>query len=414
MAEMTAFETLRAKFPNKSDAELRAALASAADRKKARSPTNVTISIQPDAAQRPASAGPAAASRSDTMNVSKPERLAAVRAAAARSPMPKAHNATPKTANRKHYTGRELQDIMLPGRRNSLFVFRVAKIGTFRTFVEALLTLVIYSGVSCAVMMRLEPNWTFVDALYFAMATMSTVGYGDLSPSNTAAQVVAAIMIVVGVAWVFSQIAGAITVVTAPITAKGRQLLEVAFPQQGIDIDGDGGIDFYKPRPPALYYLKNLFPSLLLNVSLQVASALIFCAIDPSWDFGTAWYHCVVTATTVGYGDISNSTQAGRLWSCFHILVSVALLGELIQTFDELRVQRGKTMARITMLTTRLTDDMLDHLLEHATNLRPLVKRDGLGLTELEFVLAMMLELGVVEYASVQPFIKQCVTLARP
>ena len=34
MAEMTAFETLRAKFPNKNDAELRAALASAIDEKE--------------------------------------------------------------------------------------------------------------------------------------------------------------------------------------------------------------------------------------------------------------------------------------------------------------------------------------------------------------------------------------------
>ena len=92
-------------------------------------------------------------------------------------------------------------------------------------------------------------------------------------------------------------------------------------------------------------------------------------------------------ATTVGYGDIPNATQAGRLWSCFHILVSVALLGEIIQTFDELRARRAKTMARIRMLTTRLTEPMLDHLLEHATVLRPKIERDGLGLTELEFVL---------------------------
>ena len=59
------------------------------------------------------------------------------------------------------------------------------------------------------------------------------------------------------------------------------------------------------------------------------------------------------------------------------------------------------------MLTTRLNATMLDNLLLHATTLRPLVQRDGLGLTELEFVLAMMLELGVVEIEQVQPFVKQ-------
>ena len=39
--------------------------------------------------------------------------------------------------------------------------------------------------------------------------------------------------------------------------------------------------------------------------------------------------------------------------------------------------------------------------------MRPLVKRDGKGLTELEFVLCMCIELDVVEWDLVQPFIKQ-------
>ena len=56
------------------------------------------------------------------------------------------------------------------------------------------------------------------------------------------------------------------------------------------------------------------------------------------------------------------------------------------------------------MLTTRLDGTMLDNLLLHATTLRPMLKRDGLGLTELEFVLAMMLELQVVDLEQVQPF----------
>ena len=68
----------------------------------------------------------------------------------------------------------------------------------------------------------------------------------------------------------------------------------------GIDMDGDGDIDFYQPRPPAVYYLKNLLPSFLLTVVLQLLSAAIFCAIDPTWDFGSAVYHCIVTVSARG------------------------------------------------------------------------------------------------------------------
>ena len=38
-------------------------------------------------------------------------------------------------------------------------------------------------------------------------------------------------------------------------------------------------------------------------------------------------YHCLVTATTVGYGDQKINTQGGKLWACFHMLASVAMIG---------------------------------------------------------------------------------------
>ena len=50
---------------------------------------------------------------------------------------------------------------------------------------------------------------------------------------------------------------------------------------------------------------------------------------------------------------------------------------------------------------------MLDRLIGHAKKLRPLVTRDDLGLTELEFILTMMIDLEVVEIGKMRPFIKQ-------
>lgn len=232
-------------------------------------------------------------------------------------------------------------------------------------------------------------------------------GYGDLSPTKDESRYFAALMILIGVVFIFSAVAGLIVELTAPLTLRGRELLEKIFPQIGVDLDGSGDFDFFEPRHPVIYYSKNLLPSILLTVVVQLVSAAIFTHVDSTWSFGIALYHCFVTATTVGYGDVSNSTQNGRLWSCFHILISVAMLGEIITTLDHLRDARRTTFERIRMLTTRLNGQMLDNMLQHAKTLRPLVERDGLGLTELEFVLAMMLELGVVELQQVQPFIKQ-------
>ena len=64
-------------------------------------------------------------------------------------------------------------------RPQHLFAFRIFSILSMRRGVMALLALTVYLAVSCSVMSALEPSWTPIDSAYFAMATMSTVGYGD-------------------------------------------------------------------------------------------------------------------------------------------------------------------------------------------------------------------------------------------
>ena len=270
-----------------------------------------------------------------------------------------------------------------------------------------MLTVYMIIGIFSYKELEKDQQWTYIDAAYFSMATMSTVGYGDISPTPGPSRSFTIFMIFFGIIFVFSSVANAIGSLTGPITYKGRQFMELLMPQIPVDLDGDGGVDYYKPRPPLIYYSKNLLPSILLNILLQLISAAIFCGLNTSWTFADAFYHCLVTATTVGYGDTNNSTQGGRLWACFHIMLSVCLLGELISTFDDLATRRKATLDRVRCLERVLDDELLEQLMTRAKIMRPLVIRDGKGLTELEFVLAMIVELGVVEWDQVQPFIKQ-------
>ena len=48
-----------------------------------------------------------------------------------------------------------------------------------------------------------------------------------------------------------------------------------------------------------IFYAKNLLPSVLLNLLVQLMSAGVFCALESSWSYSDAFYHCVVTASTV-------------------------------------------------------------------------------------------------------------------
>ena len=73
---------------------------------------------------------------------------------------------------------------------------------------------------------------------------------------------------------------------------------------------------------------------------MQLASAAIYAALIPDLSFGTALYHCFVTASTVGYGDVAISTPEARLFACLHIVVSVSWLAALLSSVDTLRKQR--------------------------------------------------------------------------
>ena len=252
---------------------------------------------------------------------------------------------------------------------------------------------------------------TVVDSVFFSVATMSTVGYGDLVPTSVGSRVFTLFMIYGGIIFVFADICSVFGLFTTPLTAAGRRQMERLFPQVGVDLSGDGKFDYYQPRPPLIYYTKNLLPSLLLTMGLQLVSAAIFCLVEPGWTFFDAFYHCMVTASTVGYGDQTIATQEGRAFASFHMLASVVLIGELIGTADELRVARADTLKRISYLQKELDEQMLLSLLNRAIKLRPMVERDGKGLTELEFVVTILIELGIVEDEVMKPFIKQFRTL---
>ncbi|KAL1515141.1 hypothetical protein AB1Y20_004202 [Prymnesium parvum] len=213
-------------------------------------------------------------------------------------------------------------------------------------------------------------------------------------------------MIFFGVVVVFTQIANLVASFTTPLTDRARDVLERWFPAHGVDVDNNGEIDFQIPRHPIIYYTKNLLPSFALETVVILFCAGIFTTLE-DWDFGTAVYHCIITATTVGYGDISIETEGGRVWACVQIVLSVGLLGEIISSSSSLHDKRVRIFKRNAALTRELDSALLDDLMRRAIAIRPKMLRDGQGLSEMEFVLCMCVELELLTPDELAPFIKR-------
>ena len=322
-----------------------------------------------------------------------------------------------------------------------------------RVTTTAIVAFAMYIAIGCGVMCTAE-HWNIIDGFYFCMVTMSTVGYGDLSPTTGATQAFSLVLILVGIIFIFAKIAAAVSLWTSPHIEQARHKVNVWFPSgdqkktsqpkirmpcgeerrpsifghasfaaptvfkgiQKVQKGARGGAKVAtKARSAAVFYFKNMLPSIFLNLLLQFVSAAIFVAIDAFEDEGrsslttyffVALYHCLVTASTVGYGDIPIVEKDGvRLWVSIHILLSVSLLGEAIHTFDVLRKERERELMRFEALNHKLDQTLLQNLNMRAAALRPDVQRDAEGLSELEFVIGTSTPPGYLPYPSLHPFL---------
>ena len=256
-----------------------------------------------------------------------------------------------------------------------------------------------------------EP-WTVIDALYFCTVSMSTVGYGDFAPSSPASRGFTLVFIFMGITLVFVEISHACSDIlmsartvslklldrldATPIGLAGRQL---GLSGNAIDIDGNGVADFALPPSWFVFWAQEMALIGIIMLGAQLQSAAVLMNLEPGLSFGQSLYQCLITATTVGYGDVDLTTQPARLWACVHILFSVTWLAALIGHVDSLQAARKSQLQRADLLRRQLDVAQITSL-DH----------DGQGVDKLEFVVGMLIMLGAeiageaITWESLSPF----------
>eukprot|EP00913_Durusdinium_trenchii_P026522 g24882.t1 len=91
----------------------------------------------------------------------------------------------------------------------------------------AILTLLLYNLFSVIFFTNVE-GWDWSHAIYFAMVTMSTVGFGDLYPTQWYSQLVALPFILVGIVLVFGQIGSVVGLVIEPLFKGSRMASRIS------------------------------------------------------------------------------------------------------------------------------------------------------------------------------------------
>lgn len=211
------------------------------------------------------------------------------------------------------------------------------------SFKKVAIFLAVYLGVGtlcfCYVSGRIKGKKTnvFLDAIYFCVVTMTTVGYGDLVPNSIPTKLLACAFVFAGTALVgliLSKAADYLVEKQEVIFVKAMHMRQKVGPSEMIK-----EIENNRARYKCLMVL------IILVILISVGT--LFLIFVENLDFVDALYCVCSTITTLGYGDKSFSTEWGRVFAVFWILTSTIFLAQFFLYVAELNTEnRQKSLAK--------------------------------------------------------------------
>ncbi|KAM1056985.1 hypothetical protein ACFX13_031083 [Malus domestica] len=216
--------------------------------------------------------------------------------------------------------------------------------------VAAFLTVYLGLGTVCFYLVRNqlkgEKTNGVLDAVYFCIVTMTTVGYGDLVPNSVLSKLVACAFVFSGMALVVMILGKA-----ADYLVEKQELLLVKALHTSKKV---GHIEILKDIETNSPRYKCIVVFILLL--LLIIGGTIFLATVEKLSLVDSFYCVCCTITTLGYGDKSFSSQAGRAFAVFWILTGTICLAQFFLYVAELNAQSRQRALVKLVLTRRVTN----------------------------------------------------------
>lgn len=220
------------------------------------------------------------------------------------------------------------------------------------SFRRVALVLIIYLGIGtlCFYLVRDqirgEKTNGIVDAIYFTIVTMTTVGYGDLVPNSPSTKLLACAFVFTGMA-----VVGLILSNAADYLVEKQEILlfkALHEHQNAGSCDITKEFDTNKARNKCIV--------VFLFLLLFIISGTAFLISLEKLDFIDAFYCVCSTITTLGYGDKSFSTKWGRIFAILWILISTITLAQFFLYIAELKTERRQKSLVKWVLSKKVTD----------------------------------------------------------
>jgi potassium channel subfamily K, other eukaryote len=180
-----------------------------------------------------------------------------------------------------------------------------------------------------------------VDALYFCIVTLCTIGYGDITPATPAAKLFSISFVLVGFGFVDILLSGMVSYVLD----LQEHLLITALQNPH---------SARKHRHNYIFDIKKGRMRIRMKVALALTVVAFCVGIGAtvlrkleSLGWLDAVYLAVMSVTTVGYGDQAFRTMPGRLFASAWLLVSTLAVARAFLYLAEMRIdKRHRAMAK--------------------------------------------------------------------
>ncbi|GMN31056.1 hypothetical protein TIFTF001_048068 [Ficus carica] len=226
-----------------------------------------------------------------------------------------------------------------------------------------------------------------LDAVYFCIVTMTTVGYGDLVPSSKAAKLLACAFVFAGMALVCLILSKAADYLVEKQEILLVRALHMRKKVSDIKILKEAEINRTKYKCIVVFVI----------LVLLVIAGTVFLFTVEKLDLVDAFYCVCSTITTLGYGDKSFSTEGGRVFAVFWILLSTLCLAQFFLYIAELRTENRQRELVKWVLTRKVTNVDLE-----AADLD-----DNGTVDAAEFVLYKLQEMGKISQDDISLFIDE-------
>eukprot|EP00127_Corallochytrium_limacisporum_P003973 Clim_evm22s156 gene=Clim_evmTU22s156 len=273
--------------------------------------------------------------------------------------------------------------------------FLIIALGIFLVFI--ILSAILYGVIQ---------DLTVIDSIYFSIVTITTVGYGDISPDTPSTRIITMIYIFCGIGLAglcLGELSEFLLNKQAEAFKKAIHKAESAVGHERTDQDeGEEGLgdrlrvtanstqnaEMMQARiaenmPRISSYVWQALKAIVIFI-IYILIFSTFLLIWEDWDYLDAIYFGVVTCTTVGYGDFSPTTDGSKLYTVFFIIFGVVITANALGSIADAWLGYKQAKLEKQVLFAELSPEYIKSL-----------DVDGDGhITEYEFTIRLLLKLG--------------------